>query len=494
VNSWETRRLNESKVQTVATVRPLRAALMLLGAAVLALMVPLATHGWLFLTVILMVLCLVIPAAIAWQRDRFDAFEMIHVLGFRYVLFFGIGALWVVADPYEVAYDKYLLPYIPTAALYCLLGYLFMLGGYYGPWFRRKELRLFEDVPTGASVLLLPGLLGVVGNISEALMGRAFWGGGMSVSGVVVSLAQLAPLFYFSWALAWLLVLSGRATRSQRWALYFGFIPITLMILLNNLTDKSQALTLIVVPMMALWYAKRVLPWRSLIILLLVMIFVIFPFFNMYRLLDPRQSLPQRAAATMTKLTSMNGEEYMDISVGTFKQRLALINSVAVVIRDVPRWIPYERGDTLFMPALAFFVPRFVWPGKPLFTMGRDFGVKFRVVHILDEKTRIAVTVPGELYWNFDLPGILFGMALWGVVLRLLYRRYAGSAGLDPVRRAVYMLLLIQFVHFGGGLAAQSVGVFRTLLILEAFCWVCRRLGLIQRVPVTNVQVLASQQ
>ncbi len=114
--------MNESKVQTVATVRPLRAALMLLGAAVLALMVPLATHGWLFLTVILMGLCLVIPAAIAWQRDRFDAFEMIHVLGFRYVLFFGVGALWVVADPYEVAYDTYLLPYIPTAALYCLLG------------------------------------------------------------------------------------------------------------------------------------------------------------------------------------------------------------------------------------------------------------------------------------------------------------------------------------------------------------------------------------
>lgn len=493
MNSRETRRLNESEVQAVAAVRPLRAALVLLGAAALALMVPLATHGWLFLTVILMGLCLAIPVAIAWQRDRFDAFEIVHVLGFRYVLFFGIGALWVVADPYEVAYDMYLLPYIPTAALYCLLGYMFLLGGYYGPWFRRKTPRLFEDMPTGASVLLVPGLLGVVGNLSETLLGRAFWMGS-SISGVVSSLAQLAPLFYFSWALAWLLVLSGRATRAQRWTLYFGFIPITFVILLNNLTDKSQALTLIGVPMMALWYAKRVFPWRSLTILLLVSIFVIFPFFNTYRVLDPRQSASQRVAETAKTLISMNAEEYMAASVGTFKRRLTLINSVAVIIRDVPRWVPYERGDTLFMPAMAFFVPRFVWPDKPFFTMGRDFGVKFRVVHILDDKTRIAVTVPGELYWNFDLPGIFLGMALWGVVLRLLYRRYAGSAGLDPVRRAIYMLLLIQFVHFGGGLAGQSVGVFRTLLILEAFCWVCRRLGLIQPAPVTDVQVLASQQ
>ena len=135
-------------------VRPLRVSLLLIAAAGLALMVPLATHGWLFLITILMTLCLIAPAALAWQRDRFDAFEIIHVLGFRFVLYFGVGALWVVADPYEVAYDSYLLPFITQATLYCLLGYLCMLGGYYGPWFRRKEPRRVEDVPTGAAVLL----------------------------------------------------------------------------------------------------------------------------------------------------------------------------------------------------------------------------------------------------------------------------------------------------------------------------------------------------
>ncbi len=145
------------------------------------------------------------------------------------------------------------------------------------------------------------------------------------------------------------------------------------------------------------------------------------------------------------------------------------------------------------MPAMALFVPRFLWPDKPMFMMGRDFGVKFRVVNVVDDKTRIAVTVPGELYWNFDLPGILLGMALWGMVVRLVYRRYASSAGLDPVRRASYILLLIQFVHFGGGIAGQSVGVIRTLIILEVFCWTCRRLKLIQTAPVALIQELSAQ-
>jgi hypothetical protein len=473
-------------------MRPLRASFLLLCAAGLAVLVPLATHGWLFLITILMALCLIGPAALAWQRDRFDAFEIMHVLGFRYLLYFGIGALWMVADPYEVAYDYYLLPYVTKAALYCLLGYVCMLGGYYGPWFRKREPREFEDLPTGASVLLLPGVLGVVGNMADTLMGRAFWMGA-NFSGVLSSMAQLAPLYYFSWALAWLLVLSGRATPIQKWILYLGFIPITLLILVNNLSDKSQALTLIVVPLMALWYARRVLPWRSLLVVCLIMIFFIFPFYNNYRMLDPRLSLPERASTTMNILTSMDGTDFLDESLGTFKRRVALINSVAIVIRDVPRWVPYEHGDTLFVPAMAFFVPRFIWPDKPLFMMGRDFGVKFRIVNIFDEKTRIAVTVPGELYWNFDLPGILFGMALWGVVVRLVYRRYAGSVGLDPVRRAIYMLLLIQFVHFGGGIAGQAVGLIRTLILLEVFCWVCRRLGLIQSIPVEAVQALTQE-
>ncbi len=338
----------------------------------------------------------------------------------------------------------------------------------------------------------MPGILGIIGNLADALLSRAFWMGS-SFSGLASSIAQLSPLFYFSWALAWLLVFSGRATFVQKWTLYLGFIPMTVMILGRNLSDKSQALTLLVVPLIALWYARRVLPWRSLLVVGLILIFLIFPFFNNYRLLDPRQSFLDRASTTMGILTAMSGEEYMEQSLGTFKRRVALINSVAIVIRDVPRWVPYENGDTLFLPAMAFFVPRFVWPDKPLFMMGRDFGVKFRIINVFDDKTRIAVTVPGELYWNFDLPGILIGMALWGAAVRLVYRRYCSSTGLDPVRRAIYMLLLIQFVHFGGGIAGQSVALIRTLIILEAFAWVFRRLGMIQTAPVEALRSLKSK-
>jgi hypothetical protein len=178
-------------------------------------------------------------------------------------------------------------------------------------------------------------------------------------------------------------------------------------------------------------------------------------------------------------ILNWDADTYLKQSMISFKRRLSLISSVAVVVRDTPRWVPYAEGRTLFLPAFAYFVPRVIWPDKPSFTLGREFGETFRVIHILDEKSSIAATVPGELYWNFDLPGIIVGMAVWGGVLRWFYRRYGEGDGVDPIRRAVHIVLLIQFAHFGGGLAAQSVMVLRTLLLIEGYRWLARQAGMI---------------
>ena len=108
-----------------------------------------------------------------------------------------MSALWAVADPYKVAYDSYLVPYIPTAAFYCLLGYVAMLMGYYGPWFREREPRQTSRISRLArwccsfrerseSWVVLP----------RDSWGVSFWMGA-SISGVVSSFAQLAPVVLF---------------------------------------------------------------------------------------------------------------------------------------------------------------------------------------------------------------------------------------------------------------------------------------------------------
>lgn len=458
--------------------RPLRAALICLASAALLLFM---ARGDVLVNglVALMLFCLVAPAWQRWQAGRLDLFESIHVVGLIYFVFFGLGALWILGDPVNVAYDLYVVPFVPRAVLCCLLGYVALLAGYFGPWFRGPATTTWEEVPRGALLLLIPGALGLAGSLAEASLVRTFWLG-QAFSGVMSSLAQLSPLWMFAWATFWILFFSGRLEQNRRRPLAVLFVSGTALIVATSMTDKSLLMSLAGVPLIGLWYARRKIAWRSLLILLLVLVFVVFPFYNTFRLMDARIPWKSRVSMTGGIIRNWDVDEYRRQSMVTFQARLALTNSVAIVIRDVPRWVPYEKGATLFLPLLYLSVPRAFWPGKPEFSMGRQFAETFRAVHILDKDTRVSVTVPGELYWNFDLPGVIVGMALWGLALRFLYRRYGETVGVDPVRRAIHVVLLIQFAHFGGGLAGQSASMLRTLVLLEVLRWIGRRAGWVE--------------
>lgn len=455
---------------------------MALGAvALVCAVIPFVENGLMYALVLPLLLCAAIPTLLAWQRGRLDMFEPIHVLLWYYFVIFGLAAIWVVGDPENVAYDAYIVPYVPQAVIFCLFGFVAMIAGYYGPWLKRVTKPTHEYVPMGALFILIPGALGLAGYMASALRYRAH-SIGFARPGLAATVSQLAPLYLFAWAMIWLVVLAGRATRDQRRAFYLFFLPSTALIASMSLNDKSLLVELIGVPLICVWYARGKLPWKSFATLLLVLVFVIMPFANTFRGLDVRIGSAQRMSMTSEIIGDWSADRYLDRSLGTFKARLAFINSVAVVIRDVPRWVPYAKGEGIFVPAVVFLVPRVLWKDKPVLE-SRAFAETFRVVHILDRHTRVGATLPGELYWNFGLLGIIVGLGLWGMTLRLLYRRYGDTPGLDPIRRAIHVLMVFQVIHYGA-IAPGAVGMVRTLILLEAMLWIGLQSGLVQRSPV----------
>ncbi|MDX1387692.1 MAG: hypothetical protein R3344_00770 [Acidobacteriota bacterium] len=443
-------------------------------------------------TVIMMFVACFGPAWFQWYRGKVDFFEPVHVIGLIYFAFFGLGALLVVDDP-RIAYDKHLVDYIPRAASYCLIGYVFFLIGYYAFWRSNSGARKWEEVPVGGLGFLgVPALIGAAGALGAAEKYRSHFHG-LALSAPMNVLAQLVPLFMFAWGVGWVLVLSKTANRKQRIAFFGMLLPVAAMISLARLNDKSLAVTLVGVPLIAYWYTRRKLPWKTLTALLLVVILVVFPLANTFRNFDPRLPFETRVSLTADTVTNWDAEDYQRQSIVTVKKRFSMINSVAVVVRDVPRWVPYEKGKQLLMAPLIILVPRVLWPGKPTVTLGREFGETFRVVSVLDERTNIGATVPGELYWNFDLPGIVFGMLLWGLFARWVYRRWGASATPDPVGKAIHIVLLIQFAHLGGGLVAGVGGIAKTLAILTVYRWFARRWGLLELRPVAPPEVAAAR-
>ncbi len=461
--------------------RILWAALAAFGIGVLSLVVPLVSQAAVIGMALALLLCWGLPMWYQWSRGTLDFFEPVHSVGFIYFLYFGLGAILTLYDPQRVAYDRYVLEYIPLAVLLCLLGYLTFLCGYYLPWKGRRPGRLVQEIPRGALFLIPPATLGFLGFMAQAFWYRASKLG-LAIGGLISSLGQLAPLFIFAWAMAWLIYFSGKSTRSIRLLLFAFMCPASLLIITNQLNNKSLIVALGLVPLMGMWYAKHRIPWATLTVLALLVIFVVFPFNNTFRTLDNRIPIPERMELTMKLIGDWDIEHYFDRSLGTFGKRIALVNSMGVVLRDVPRWVPYASGRTMFRDTLTFFIPRVLWPDKPALEFGREFGETFRVVHILDDETNMAVTVPAELYWNYGVAGVIFGMAAWGLLLRLYYRTYGEAPDLDPIRRAIHLVLLIQILEFESGIAFTLVIIIRTLMVIEVYRFLGRRFGLVQRV------------
>ena len=467
-----------SHLPAASSASSLKAAVLFFACAALSPLIAAASSPVLYGIVGALAAMCVVPAWIDYTTGRLDPFETLHVIALRYFVFFGLGAIWAYEDP-KVAYDLYVPPFVTEAAFYCLLGYGALLLGY-GFAYRRPARRAALEVPASLGFLLVPGALGFVGSIASAVWAWSTWTQ-HTIPALVSSLGQLAPLYNFSWALCWMMILSRRVSRARALLLVALFVPATAANITMNVLDKSMAVAYVAVPLIAWWYSRRSLPWRSLLLLLLVLIFVVFPVFNAYRIVDTRMSLPDRLRATSMLIGEWDQRQYVTASVTATKYRLAMINSVAIVVRDVGRWVPHANGATLFGPAMSAFVPRVFWRDKPWHTLGREFGVTFRIVNAMDDRTSITLTEPGELYWNFGAAGVVAGCLVWGMLLAALYRRYGMGREVDPVRQAVHILVLIHLVHFGGGIVFDLVLLLRTLVIIEAYFWIARRIGWLSR-------------
>ena len=482
--------VNEQIPVRAHQLHSLRMALICVAGALLASLLFTMEHTFVHVTVIMMAAGVVFSVAYRWFQGQLDWFEPIHIVGLIYFVFFGLGSIWLVNDPVVIGYDRYLAQYVPRAAFYCLLGQWAMLMGYFGPLYPRGQVRRTPEWPRGWAFVGLVAGIGFVGFLASAMVERSFHVGSRLLASLS-PVAQLSPLFFFAWGLGWLLYYSGRATRLHRWVLFGGLAPAAFLVVYLTVSDKSLVMTMLGIPIIARWYGLRRIPWGVLLALLLILVFVVFPLYNTFRWSDPHAGNAERLQVTYSKLQTWGTDTYLRFSLDAFKFRVALINSVAVIVRDTGRWVPFAKGGTIFLPTMTYLIPRYLWPDKPLAEPGREFGRRFRVTNYWSRDTSIAATIPGELYWNFHVPGIVIGMALFGFAMRWLYRIYGEGKEMDPVRLAVHILILIQLAHFGGSIAIDAVILLRMVVILAVVRWLGRRFDLLGSAPEPTSDAVA---
>ncbi|MFN2399748.1 MAG: hypothetical protein ABR543_14095 [Gemmatimonadaceae bacterium] len=172
----------------------------------------------------------------------------------------------------------------------------------------------------------------------------------------------------------------------------------------------------------------------------------------------------------------------------TLLSRLTSFNQLSQVGRIVS-----EDGflDGVTLEYLGFaFIPRFIWPEKPLIAKGAWFAWRIGQAYITPTgaySNSVNMTVAGELYLNFGWLGVVMGCLSFGVILGALWSRTdfwvdefntLGSAlgfyllwvglGLAADLQIIVTLAATYMLFVAGGYALRSMGGRQGSILAQA--------------------------
>jgi oligosaccharide repeat unit polymerase len=216
--------------------------------------------------------------------------------------------------------------------------------------------------------------------------------------------------------------------------------------------QRWRDLTVLVAIVAAYHFGRRKIP-RAVLAGLMVIVAVLFVYYG-----SQRSYIGTRRTAPSIVGTTNFYQNYVS------HQELSQFRNFVVMLEGVPGNLPFQHGATLLS----------VIPGAPFPTAGFLFSSTF-YASLYSGGTSIAPSLPGELYLNFGFPGIVAGMALFGLILGILeaaFRRRRNSIGVILVYAYSIIplggLLRGDFTTFGG---YYLLGLVPLLLAIPLVGW-----------------------
>lgn len=152
--------------------------------------------------------------------------------------------------------------------------------------------------------------------------------------------------------------------------------------------------------------------------------------------------------------------------------RSALTDLFADVIRQTPSRVPFWKGET-YKSLIGAFVPRAVWPGKPVKVLGYEFGHRYGYLRPGDYTTTINLPFLIEFYANFASMGVLVGMFVVGVIYGAI-ERWFNRPGQSTIRSLYALALTVPLVNVESDFSLVFGGLFLNGCAIYALLWLAR--------------------
>lgn len=373
-------------------------------------------------------------------------------------------------DPETAISPIPLTPDVVTRGLFAaLVGYAMLLAGFTLPFGRMASkavplMRREWSVETALGVALVTLLLGwavIIAGQLGVIPERA----GSGVLGTVASGAAfgigLIALCYQRYRSRAALILLALSIPPTMFFMFFTGSKLLFLMPLMMLTIVH----IVVTRELKLWWIAAGLAAMVLF----------YPIANAYRSfawgggISTLEAIAKPAATlkVIQNVTSMPKGEYLSAGLLTTAARLDGLGIVSVIVRDAGTRVPYQNGKSLTYIPLSY-VPRLLWPGKPIFDNGQWVTSNFG--HGPWIRSSTGATWVGELYYNFGWTGIIVGMTLLGVWFRFLQESFLRIDATIPAMLAGIVTILLLAHGLEADLISPTSGlIFRLVPILLAY-------------------------
>jgi hypothetical protein len=192
------------------------------------------------------------------------------------------------------------------------------------------------------------------------------------------------------------------------------------------LQGSKTFLSLLLVSVVISYYSVRgKLPKVIVLLGVYIVAAYIFPFVHNFResINSDFGKIPSISQIDIGAITEMS-EEHGSTDRDTVEvlmpvsARFSGIDQLYGVMQTVPEITGYRYGFD-YSAILVNFVPRLIWPSKPIYSRGADYG------SALGTMTSVTPFPVGEAYWDFGGYGVIFMMMIWGACLAAVTRAYS---------------------------------------------------------------------
>ena len=352
--------------------------------------------------------------------------------------------------------------YLAKGYIIGLIGTLLLHAGL--QWMRPKENPLEEsEVSTLEVRALLPTLF------------ILFWVGCVSLAfgRYLAFLGVLTGFFSFSGhgaLLSFVLIPAHRLRMAESVRIMILLVGSTILVLASTRAGSKLYLMLALIGILFYVLQKKILrkhvPAMG-IALIFIYLTVVAPTVNEGRKIQYKDKLSHTQA--LIEAFKLNSPLYTGRFDAAFYQReLETLlsrqfeaSSIACIAEEVDLK-GYINGET-FYQIRYFFIPRLLWPDKPMVVRGAWFtsylGSSAREG---DSTSSVGMEAAGELYWNFGFSGVVVGMFVLGAMFGGIWRMAGANPAMQPLHMSLYMLNALTMMNLpeAASRMASCIAVF----------------------------------